>query len=250
MNAKKGLMSVLAVGFIALFLGGFVAALDTSTAVNVSTKEKVLLDTRPSRITPYGDDVIEGNPRRIALARLNSLVDVRDATRERLASLDETRRDEFRESVSRVRAAIAEYRKSPSRDDFKGFSLTRLMNASGLSQEQKDSLKEIYLSTKGKDTPKRLSFMLTSPEDDFVAVGKFSTVQSEDNLGGTLVGFSNQTNKRFFAIWGNGNILGVSDGKVFWGTYWNDGSDSRIKNQFALHNFAGDRVIEGNFFVY
>ncbi len=255
MNAKKGLLSVLAVGFVALLMGGFVAALDAGTTLNASVSNvqvagKVVLDKVQPRIIPYGDDVVEGNTRRIALARLNSIMDVRDVTRERMASLDDTRRVEFRESVSRVRMAIAEFRKDSSRDDFKGFSITRLLNASGLTQEEKDGLKQVYLDTKNSNSKERMSFMLSSPEDDFVAVGKFSAIQTEDNLGGTLVGFSNQTNKRFFAIWGNGNILGVSDGKVFWGTYWNDGSESRAQNQFELHNFAGDRVIEGHFFVY
>jgi hypothetical protein len=255
MNAKKGLMSVLAVGFVALLMGGFVAALDAGTTLNASVSnvqvaDKLVLDKVQPRIIPYGDDVVEGSNRRIALARLASINDVRDVTRERMASLDDTRRVEFRDSVSRVRAAIAEFRKNPSRDDFKGFSFTRLLNASGLSQEDKDGLKEIYQDVKNSDSKKRLSFMLSSPASDFVAVGKFSTVQSEGNLGGTLVGFSNQTNQRFFAVWGNGSILGVSDGKVFWGSYWNDGSDSRVQNQFELHNFADDRVIQGHFFVY
>lgn len=255
MNTKKGLLSVLAVGFAALLMGGFVAALDAGTSLNASISNvqvagKIVLDNVQPRIISYGDDVVEGSNRRIALARLNSIMDVRDVTRERMSSLDDARRDDFRESVSRVRTAIAEFRQNTSRDDFKGFSLTRLLNASGLSGEQKDVLKDIYFDTKNSDSVQRLSFMLSSPDDDFVAVGKFSTTQTEDNLGGTLVGFSNQTNKRFFAIWGGGNILGVSDGKVFWGTYWNDGSESRAQNQFALHNFAGDRVIEGHFFVY
>lgn len=256
MNTKKGLLALLAVGFAALLFGGFVAALDVGTTVTATTStpvavsDKVILNKSDVRVIPYGDDVINTNSRRIAIARLSNIGEIRDITRLRVASLDNDARVDFRASIARVRAAIAEYRQSPSRDDFKGFSLTRLLGASGLTQEQQDALKTIYMDSKDAGRVTKMNFTLSAPGDDFVAVGKFSATSTGDNMGGTLVGFSNMTNKRFFGIWGNGTIVGVSDGKVFWGSYWVDDSTERAQTMFELHNFGSERVIEGNAFIY
>ncbi len=246
-------MALVAFGMLAVLMSGMVAALETQATMSGVVPADVL-DVRPidKRITPFGDDVKETNTRRIVMARLALTDDVRVALRERLQLVSQERIQAYRESLGNLRTAIAGYRMNSNRDDFKGWNLARILDASGLTQEQKDLLAQVYREAKSSDDSSRHKFILTSPEDRFVAMGKFASADTQEGLAGTLHGFSNESQKRFFGIFGGGTIVGVHDNKVFWGSYWIETqANGRQAQMFELHNFGSeDRVIQGNYFVY
>ncbi|MEK6970882.1 MAG: hypothetical protein AABW68_04310 [archaeon] len=254
MNTTQGLLSVLAVGFAALLFGGFVAASDIGLRLESPTVSGILgaegKGSPSLKILSSSDTIVALDARGVARTRISNLVEIQDVTRARMGELDESQRIRFRSSIADVRLAIAEYKKDMSRDDFKGFSVKRLLGASGLSDEEKRDLYVTYLAVKSSTDAHRYSFTLSAPADDFVAVGKFSASGTGDDMGGTLVGFSSISQKRFFGIWGHGFIVGVSDGRVFWGSYWVDSSNDGGSARFELHNFGSEDVITGDYFIY
>ncbi|MEK6820910.1 MAG: hypothetical protein AABY11_00735 [archaeon] len=154
---------------------------------------------------------------------------------------------QYRASIARLKANLADQIKSPVGIALSSKNVDRMLNVSSLSDDSRSDLARIYFNM-GATPSKRYNFLLSSPENAFTATGKFISSQNGAEIGGILKGVSSESNTRFLGVWGASSIVGWHNGNVFWGTY-TFGSDGTP--YFQLNNFNGNEdVITGSFYIY
>ncbi len=235
---NTNVFGILALVLVGVLFGSAVGAVDISAithsgiTANGESKADLASDgvtvTRVPGIQSYHTEVkVEKKEKAEDKVFVASRASVLANVNAQLKVMSKEKKDEAKSIIKELKQVIKEFREKRKNDEsqFQGWSVERLINASGLSVEQKNMLLSKWKESKTKDSAEpwqRHKFVMVNLEQDFVAIGKFTAEKgSMDNFWYGR-GFSTVYDKRFLMIGANGVLVGLQNHHTFWGTYDSD----------------------------